>query len=161
MRAHASPPLVLYLLDTNVFRLVQNPKAPDRAHENALAWLDGRDDDEIRLSAATLREVSRGIDHLAKTKPDVAAAMRSKLGEVRDHYSGRIVTVDEEIAEEWGRLESEKAGSKKPKGDDDMAFVSTARVRGLVLVTRNVKDVRGLGVRVLNPFVKPWRVVTV
>ena len=152
---------MLYLLDTNVFRLVQNPKTPDRAHENALAWLSGRDDNELRLSVVTLREVSRGIDSLGKTKPDVAATMRLRLDELRGAYAGRVVAVGEEAALEWGRLESAKAGTKKPKGDDDLAFVATARVHGMVLVTRNVRDVRGLGVRVLNPYVKPWRAVEV
>ena len=150
---------MLYLLDTNVFRLQQNPTARDRPHENALAWLDATDDHELRLSVVTIREARRGIESLAARKPGPADAMRDKLDELVAAYAGRIVEVDSEIAEEWGRLEALKAGTKKPKGDDDLAFVATARVRGLVLVTRNVKDVRGLGVRVLNPFVQPWRIL--
>ncbi len=36
----------------------------------------------------------------------------------------------------------------------DRAFVAAARVNGLVLVTRNLADMRGLGVKLLNPFAK-------
>ena len=104
----------------------------------------------------TIREVSRGIERLAKTKPDMAAEIRERFDELMATYASRVVEIGVEAAEEWGRLEGEKA-----KHRDDLAFVATARVREMVLVTRNVKDVRGRGVRVLNPFTKPWRVVDV
>lgn len=147
-----------YLLDTNVFRLIQNPTAHDRARENALAWFDGIDDDEIWLSAMTIREVSRGIENLSKTKPEVASALQTRVDALLAAYGRRVVEIDTVISAEWGRLEGERAKPGKVKGHDDLAFVATARLHDMVLVTRNVKDVRGTGVRVLNPCVKPWRV---
>lgn len=144
---------MLYLLDTNVFREIQKG---DDGHTNVRAWLDSVDDDEVRLSVMTVREVSRGIEKLANTKPDKAAEIRERFDELMATYAGRVVEIGVEAAEEWGRLEGEKA-----KHRDDLAFVATARIREMVLVTRNVKDVRGRGVRVLNPFTKPWRVVEV
>ncbi|PAP74540.1 hypothetical protein BSZ37_20375 [Rubrivirga marina] len=128
----------------------------DDGHTNVRAWLDSVDDCEVRLSVMTIREVSRGIERLAKTKPDKAAEIRERFDELMATYASRVVEIGVEAAEEWGRLEGEKA-----KHRDDLAFVATARVREMVLVTRNVKDVRGRGVRVLNPFTKPWRVVDV
>ena len=68
---------MLYLLDTNVFREVQ--KGPE-GHRNVRAWLDTVDDSELRLSAMTLAEVHRGVERLAKTKPDAARAMLGRLG---------------------------------------------------------------------------------
>lgn len=41
---------------------------------------------------------------------------------------------------------------QKDKHRDDMALAATARVRGLVLVTRNVADFKGRDVRILDPF---------
>jgi predicted nucleic acid-binding protein len=41
------------------------------------------------------------------------------------------------------------------KSDDlsvDAMIAATARVNGLVVVTRNVKDFAGFGVKVFNPF---------
>ena len=60
------------------------------------------------------------------------------------------------MAAEWGRLQGEK-----DKHRDDLAFVATARVHGCVLATRNVKDVVGRGVRVLDPFKRTPEVVEV
>ena len=40
----------------------------------------------------------------------------------------------------------------KNKDGWDMALAATARVHGLVLVTRNTKDFEGRGVRLLDPF---------
>lgn len=144
---------MLYLLDTNVFREIQKG---DDGHVNVRAWLETVDDADLRLSVMTVREVSRGIARLAKKKPALAVEIRERLDELLAAYAGRVVEVDGEVAQEWGGLEGER-----DKHRDDLAFVATARVRGMVLLTRNVKDVRGRGVRVLNPFTKPWRVVKV
>lgn len=144
---------MLYLLDTNVFREIQKG---DDGHVNVRAWLETVDDADLRLSVMTVREVSRGIARLAKKKPALAVEIRERLDELLAAYAGRVVEVDGEVAQEWGGLEGER-----DKHRDDLAFVATARVRGMVLLTRNVKDLRGRGVRVLNPFTKPWRVVEV
>ena len=144
---------MLYLLDTNVFREIQKG---DDGHVNVRAWLETVDDADLRLSVMAVREVSRGIARLAKKKPALAVEIRERLDELLAAYAGRVVEVDGEVAQEWGGLEGER-----DKHRDDLAFVATARVRGMVLLTRNVKDLRGRGVRVLNPFTKPWRVVEV
>ena len=60
-----------------------------------------------------------------------------------------MIPIDKAIAEEWARL----AGSKD-KDRLDRALVATARVHDLVLVTRNIAEMRGCEVRVLDPFRK-------
>lgn len=71
-------------------------------------------------------------------------------------YRDRIIPIDREIAAEWGRLVGAKA-----KHNDDMALAATARVRKLILVTRNIADFQGRNVEVLDPFKKPARITTV
>lgn len=58
--------------------------------------------------------------------------------------------IDAPVAAEWTRL----LGGKS-KDLWDLALAATARVHGFVLVTRNVKDFSGRGVRLLNPFKHP------
>ena len=142
-----------YLLDTNVFREIQ--KGPG-GHTNVRAWLAGVDDADLRLSVMTVTEVRRGIVRLAKDKAEVARDVAERFDVLLAAYAGRVVAVDEAVADEWGRLQGDK-----DKHRDDLAFVATARVYDLVLVTRNVKDVRGRGVRVLDPFKKSPVVVEV
>lgn len=43
---------------------------------------------------------------------------------------------------------------------DDMGLVATAILRGFLLVTRNVDDVRGHGAVVLNPFKDPPELIS-
>ncbi|WP_348785825.1 hypothetical protein [Mesorhizobium sp. KR9-304] len=65
-------------------------------------------------------------------------------------FIDRIIPVDATIVEEWTRM----LGAKN-KDRWDMALAATARVHGLVLVTRNTKDFEGRGVRLLDPFRDP------
>ena len=54
------------------------------------------------------------------------------------------------MADEWGRL---SAAAPVPVVDGLLA--ATAKVHGLVLATRNVRDVARTGARVVNPFDPP------
>jgi predicted nucleic acid-binding protein len=59
----------------------------------------------------------------------------------------RILPVDESVAEEWGRL---SVPDPVPVVDGLMA--ATAKIHGLTLATRNVRDVARTGVACVNPF---------
>ena len=56
--------------------------------------------------------------------------------------------MDAFIAREWGRLMERKS---KVLFEDAM-IAATARIRQLIVVTRNAKDFAHFGVRILNPF---------
>jgi predicted nucleic acid-binding protein len=66
---------------------------------------------------------------------------------VREAFEGRILAIDPAVADEWGRL---SAAARSPVVDGLLA--ATARVHGLVLATRNVRDIARTGARVVNPF---------
>ena len=59
----------------------------------------------------------------------------------------RVLPIDGRVADAWGRL-----GAGRPVPVIDGLLAATARVHDMTLVTRNVPDVAGLGVPVLNPF---------
>ena len=65
-------------------------------------------------------------------------------------FEGRILPVDKEITIRWGVLLGQSE-----KNVDDAGLAATAYVYRLVVTTRNVSDVQGRGVDVLNPFKKP------
>lgn len=62
----------------------------------------------------------------------------------------RLLPVDLAVAEEWGRLTALRTGSVS-----DTLLAATARVHGLTLATRNLRDVAWTGVSCLNPFDAP------
>lgn len=138
----------LYLLDTNVIR-----ELGPGGHKNVQAWIKTIDDSSIRISAISIQEIIIGWERKRNQDPARAKRGLAQLQTLKDHYSDRIISVDAEIASEWGRLVAVKG-----KHHADMALAATARMRHLILVTRNVDDFRGRGVRVLNPFKQPFTI---
>ena len=59
---------------------------------------------------------------------------------------------DEDASLAWGRMagENARAGRTMPIADSQIAAI--AIVNGMKLVTRNVSDMAGAGVSLLNPF---------
>ena len=66
---------------------------------------------------------------------------------VIEGFSGRILSVDAQVADSWGQM-----SAIRPVPVVDGLLAATAMVHEFTLVTRNVSDVEGLGVRVLDPF---------
>jgi len=67
---------------------------------------------------------------------------------VRRWFHGdRILAVDLSVAEEWGRQ-----NVPDPMPVIDGLLAATAKVHGLTLATRNVKDVARAGADLVNPF---------
>ena len=62
-------------------------------------------------------------------------------------HGERLLPLDLAVAEEWGRLSAVRSVSVI-----DTLLAATARVHGLTLATRNVRDVAWTGVDCFNPF---------
>lgn len=131
-----------FLLDTNVISETRR-KRPDAG---VLAWLRQVDPTELYVSVLTLREIAKGA--LARRDPAGAAALRRWLDGLRRDYVERLVGIDAEIAEAWGRLSAIRL---LPVIDG--LLIATAEARGMTLVTRNVRDTAGSGISVIDPWV--------
>jgi hypothetical protein len=132
-----------FLLDTNVVSELER-KSPDR---KVVAWAKTIDTMDLHLSVLTLGEITRGAAKLERRDAARGAALFQWLDGLRRQYHDRIIGVDGEIAEAWGRL-----GSGRSIPIVDGLLAATALVRGMTLVTRNVRDIADLGVAVLNPW---------
>jgi predicted nucleic acid-binding protein len=137
---------VTYLLDTNVISELRR-RAP---HPNVVTWFEAVRSEELYLSVLTIGEIRRGIQLLRPTDAATADRLDAWLSGLIATYGRRIVAVDTQIAQEWGRL---NAPDRVPAIDGLLA--ATAIVRGWTLVTRNVADVASTGVLTLNPFERP------
>lgn len=136
-----------HLLDTCLIsELIK--KEPNPA---VVSWLDKQDEQKLFLSVLTLGELQKGISKLSDgaKKDELQAWVALDLVE---RFAGRILEIDLETALCWGRLqgEAEQAGDKLPVMDSLIA--ATAAAHGLVVVTRNVRDIERCKVRVFNPW---------
>ena len=135
-----------YLLDTNVFREIGKTEP----HRNVDAWLKGVNDADLAISTLTVREVTKGIGRLRARKPEVAQAIAARVDLAFEAFGDRILPVDRAVAALWGELLADSE-----KHVDDTGIAATARVHGLVLVTRNTADMIGRGATTLDPFRSP------
>jgi predicted nucleic acid-binding protein len=139
---------VKYLLDTCLIsELVK--KEPNSA---VVRWLDEQDEQSLFMSVLTLGELQKGISKLpAGARKDELQAWAGH--DLVERFTGRIIDIDLETALFWGKLqgESEQKGERLPVMDSLIAATATAH--GLVVVTRNVKDIERCRVRVCNPWV--------
>jgi len=133
----------MYLLDTNVISAVRRP---DRA-PRVSAWLRGKPEAELFLSAITVGEIERGIRRQEPRDPDFAADLRAWLDKTLLIFADRILPFGAADARIWGRL-SQQIGHDGA----DLMIAATALHHGAVVVTGNVADFAPTGVAVENPF---------
>ena len=133
-----------YLLDTNVISELR--KGP-RGNAHVAAWVASVPDHALYLSVLVIGEIRRGIERIRPRDPPAAATLEGWLTQVVTEYHSRILAVDHEVAEAWGRMTA-----LRPLPTVDSLLAATAKVYGLTLVTRNITDIVATGVAYLNPF---------
>jgi predicted nucleic acid-binding protein len=133
-----------YLIDTNIISEVRKGTQCD---PHVAAWYAAVDDGELYLSVLVLGEIRKGIERARAKLPAQAKALEDWLTTVTHSFAARILPIDKAAAEEWGRM-----SAKRPVSTIDALLAATAKVNGMILVTRNVTDVADLGADVLNPF---------
>ena len=133
-----------YLIDTNVISEVRKGA---RCDARVSAWYASITDEDIYLSSLILGEIRKGAE-LARTRdPQKALILERWLQDVKAAFAGRVLGIDDAVADCWGRM-----SGVRPVAVIDGLLAATAMTHGLTLVTRNDRDVAGLGVTVLNPF---------
>jgi len=136
-----------FLLDTNVVSELVKPKP----NPNVTRWTHSTDENLLYLSVLTLGEIRKGIASL----PD--AARRVKLeawlaGDLVLRFSGRILPIDQAIADRWGRISGAAVARGTPLPVIDALLAATALQHDLTLVTRDTQHVQGTAVSSFNPW---------
>ncbi|MEX2184397.1 MAG: type II toxin-antitoxin system VapC family toxin [Chloroflexota bacterium] len=132
-----------WLVDTNILSEMRKGRRADRGIE---AWFAATDDRDLYTSVLVLGEIRRGIESIRRRDRSSALALEQWLVNLAAGFGERILPVDIRIADRWGSL-----NVPDPVPTVDGLLAATALVHDLVLVTRNVRDVSGTGVRVLDP----------
>jgi toxin FitB len=135
-----------FLLDTNAVSEWIKP----RPNPGLIGWMESTDEDRVFISVISLAELHYGVERLA------AGRRRSRLEEwLRQElplrFEGRILPIDSNIAEAWGKTVSVSEAAGRPIGAMDAFLAATAEFHRLTLVTRNVSDFP-----VLKAVLNPW-----
>ena len=131
-------------MDTNVLSEIRKGA---RCDELVAAWWASVDRNEIFISILTIGELRKGVERARRRDLRFATALDAWLLRLIAVYRDRIVTIDLDTVDEWGRL-----NVPDPLPVIDGLLAATAKVHRMTLVTRNVRDIARTGVDTLNPW---------
>ncbi len=137
-----------WLLDTCV---ICEPTRP-RPSPRVLAWLAEQPEESLHLSVLTLGEIRKGAA-LLPAGPKRKTLERWLEHDLRDRFSGRILDVDPDIADRWGRMIASRETKGRPLPTLDSLIAATALSRGLVLVTRHTPGFAATGAELHDPWI--------
>jgi toxin FitB len=135
---------VSYLIDTNI---ISEVRKGDRCDPRVSAWYASIPDEELFLSTLVLGEIRKGIELARLRDPEKASALERWLGQIEAAFGSRVLGIDNAVADRWGRM-----SAIRPLPVIDGLLAATAAANDLTLVTRNDRNIAGLGAAVLNPF---------
>lgn len=133
-----------FLIDTNI---ISEIRKGDRCDKGVSSWYASVEEHELFLSVLVVGEIRKGIELARPRDPDKAAALERWLEQVQMAFGTRVLGIDSAAAQHWGRM-----NALRPAPVIDALLAATAATQGLTLVTRNDRDVAGLGAKTLNPF---------
>ena len=136
-----------FLLDTNcVSELVRV-----RPESRVVEWFESTEESILYLSVLTFGEIRKGLASLAPSRK--RASLESWLeADLNTRFQGRVLPVDQAVADRWGWLAAEAKRRGKPLAVVDGLLAATALQHNLTLVSRNTADFHGVAVDVFNPW---------
>ena len=132
----------MYLLDTNIVSELRKPKP----HGGVMAWISAKDASSLYLSAMTIAELQRGVEMTREQDDEKAGQIEAWLEQLT--ITGQVLAMDAAVCRAWAKLMHRRSDTLV----EDAFIAATASVHRLVVVTRNVRDFKTLGVDTLNPF---------
>jgi predicted nucleic acid-binding protein len=136
-----------FLLDTNVI----SELVVARPEPRVTRWIEETEETLLYLSVLTIGEIRKGVTSLPQS------ARRIALEAWLDHdlvlrFADRILSIDQPVADRWGRVSGSAAAKKSPVAVIDGLLAATALHHNLIFVTRNTRDIAATGVVTFNPW---------
>ena len=132
----------MFLLDTNIVSELRKPKP----HGSVVAWISAQDASSLYLSAMTIAELQRGVEMTREQDSEKAGQIEAWLEQLM--FTGQVLAMDAAVCRAWAKVMHRRSDTLV----EDAFIAATAGVHRLVVVTRNVRDFKTLGVDTLNPF---------
>lgn len=134
-----------YLFDTNVLSETWKPKA----NQGVIEFLRSTEPTSAFISVLTIGELRKGVaaKKLRDRDSNAATRLAAWVEGIELSFADRVLGIDTATARLWGEWSGERA---RPVVDTLLA--ATAVLHDLTLVTRNLRDVRGIPVKLLDPW---------
>jgi predicted nucleic acid-binding protein len=137
----------MYLIDTNV---ISEARKRANANRGVIAFFETvvASSEPVFLSAVSVGELRRGVERIRhRGDAEQARRLEAWLASVVGSFGERILAFDADAAQVWGHLRV-----PNPAHALDKQIAAIALLNDLTLVTRNVADFEGSGVKLSNPF---------
>lgn len=132
-----------YLLDTNVLSETRRKKSDS----GLMSFLQSAETSTLYISVLALGELRKGVAVKGRSDPGAAKNLDAWVDGLEYSFADRILGIDAATARLWGEWSAER-----PRPVVDTLMAASAVSRGMTLVTRNVGDLRGIKVKLLNPW---------
>ena len=137
----------MILLDTNIVSELIGSH-PSNSVER---WVDAHSPARLFTSATTIAEILYGLRIMPDGRRRQTLSTRFE-GFAREIFGPRILSFDEAAARAYGEIRGRRKELGRPMSDFDGQIAAIARVNGLALATRNVRDFADIGLDLINPF---------
>lgn len=137
----------MIILDTNV---VSEP-LKSGADQAVLKWLDAQAPETLYLTTVSLAELLAGLEVMPAGRR--RTALKSALVEqIAMLFEGRILAFDRAAADAFSRVYASAQSAGNPISFADCAIAGMAAANGFSIATRNVRDFKGAGVTIIDPW---------
>lgn len=137
----------MIVLDTNV---VSEPLKP-APNPVVLNWLNAQEPQTLYLTSVNLAELLAGVEALpaGRRRDALAQALSTQVFAL---FGGRILSFDAKAAQAFAKTNASAQAQGNTMGFADCAIAAITQANGFALATRNVRDFKGAGVSLIDPW---------
>jgi toxin FitB len=137
----------MIILDTNVISEAFKP-APNPA---VMKWLDAQEPETLFITTISLAEMLAGIYKMpeGRRRAELSYLVENKTTSA---FHNRILPFEIKAVEAFGPVNARAFAVGNPISFADCAIAAIALARGFILATRNVRDFKGTGIEIFNPW---------
>lgn len=136
----------MIVVDTNVASELMRPSPA----ASVRAWLQGAPSTDLFTTSITVAEIRYGIERLpAGRRKD---ELQDTAEEIFATFSARVLPFDAAAARRYGSIVAVRERSGQPIDGFDAQIASICKVHDATLATRNTRDFKDTGIKVVDPW---------
>jgi len=137
----------MIVLDTNVISEFIKKKP----NQKIVAWVNGINTNDLYTTWINIAEIQRGIFRLPTGKR--RAKLESNFRQfINKAFMGRVLSFDQGAANFYGELCAGRESKGLHIDPVDLMIVAIARSQHFKVASRNISDLLGCGVELINPW---------